>query len=287
MKFTCMECGREFGQITGKHVRTHGFNTVAEYLEKHPGAETVRERKDSAETIERKRLARTGKRHSDEARAKIGAGNKGKKMSAEAIDKWRESYAKYIEEHGSPMQGKDRGEAFRRKMSAIAKARPREMVDAKVQQMLAARRGSKATPEQRETYREARLKYIADNPDKTPKRMFNTKPEQQFAAILDSYNLKYQRNFRLGNRLFDFMVNENILIEIDGPYHRTLGFYIEPTASDEAKVEKLRRFIERDRLKDKIARENGYFIYRIPVGQGMPSNWIEVLQNQGCDLFDQ
>lgn len=150
MKFTCMECGREFGQITGKHVRTHGFNTVAEYLGKHPGAQTVRERKDSEETIERKRLARAGKKHSEEAKARIGAGNRGKKMSAEAIDKWRESYAKYIKENGSPMLGKDRGEAFRRKMSDIAKARPKEMIDAKVEMMLAVRRGSKATPKQRE-----------------------------------------------------------------------------------------------------------------------------------------
>jgi very-short-patch-repair endonuclease len=280
-----MECGRGFGQITGKHLKTHGINTVAEYLAKHPGAQTVEGRKDSTETIERKRIARTGKKHSEASKARIGAGNRGKKMSAEAIDKWRESYARYLEEHGSPMLGKDRGEAFRKKMSEIAKARPKESVDAKVAQMLAARRGSKAAPEQRDRYREARLKYIADHPDKTPKRMFNTKPEQQFVAILDSCNLPYERNFRLGNRLFDFKICDDVLIEIDGPYHRTLGFYINPSASDEEKVEKLRRFIERDRVKDKIARDNGFFIYRIPVGQGMPANWIEILQSYGCDLF--
>ena len=34
MLFKCMECGQEFGQITGKHVKRHGYATVKEYLEK-------------------------------------------------------------------------------------------------------------------------------------------------------------------------------------------------------------------------------------------------------------
>ena len=36
MLFKCMECGQEFGQITGKHVKRHGYATVKEYLEKYP-----------------------------------------------------------------------------------------------------------------------------------------------------------------------------------------------------------------------------------------------------------
>jgi hypothetical protein len=284
--FICKICNKEFGQITGKHLFKHGIKTVSEYKEMFPDSITVRSRKDTPETIEKKRNGRIGKKHTKETKEKIGAKHRGKKMSAEATDKWRKSYARYIEEHGSPMLGRDRDEAFKKKMSAIAKARPKELVDAKVSQMLAARRGSKATPEQRETYQNARLKYIAENPNKIPSRMFNTQPEQAFAKLLDEQNIPYVRNFRLENRLYDFKVLDDTLIEIDGPYHRTLGFYIRPDASDDAKVEKLRKYIERDRIKDQIAYKNGYFIYRIPVNNKLyPEIWIEYLEEYGCDIF--
>lgn len=285
MKFTCRECGREFGQITGKHVRTHGFNTVAEYLEKHPGAETVRERKDSAKTIERKRRARTGKRHSEEAKARIGAGNRGKKMSAEAIDRWRKSYAKYIEENGSPLVGRGRGEDFRRKMSEIARNRPREMVDAKVAMMLAARRRSKATPEQRERYRAARLKYMAENPDKLPAKMFDTKPEREFRDQLDLIGCSYIRNKQIQGKLFDFCINDSILIEIDGPYHWNFKMYGNQTMPDDERIALFEEAKKNDILKNKIAVSNGYKIYRIQVGGSLPDDWHEQLTKQGFDLF--
>lgn len=285
MKFTCLECGREFGQITGKHVRTHGFNTVAEYLEKHPGAETVRERRDSAETVERKRLARTDKRHSEAAKARIGAGNRGKKMSAEAIDKWRESYAKYLEEHGSPLVGRERSEEFKRKMSEIARARPKEMVNAKVASMLAARRGSKATPEQRERYRDARLKYMSENPDKLPAKMFDTTPEREFRDELDARGCSYTRNKQVQRKLFDFCINDSILIEIDGPYHWNFKMYGNRTLPDEERIALFEEAKKNDVLKNKIAVSNGYKIYRIQVGGSLPDDWHEQLTNQGFDLF--
>jgi vacuolar-type H+-ATPase subunit E/Vma4 len=285
MKFICRECGREFSQITGKHLKTHGINTVAEYLAKYPGAETVRARQDSPETLERKRIARTGKKHSDEAKAKIGAKHKGKKRTEQEIDKWRASYKEYLDEHGSPMLGKDRGAAFKAKMSAIAKARPKEMVDAKVAQMLAARRGSKATPEQRERYSAARIKYMIENPDKLGQVMFNTVPEVEFQSILTALGISYTTSFHLKNRVFDFKIGKNILIELDGPYHRKLGMYISPIASDEEKVEKLRRYVERDRDKDKLARNSGFLLYRIAVVQHLPKNWHDILIDQGFVEF--
>jgi hypothetical protein len=280
-----MECGREFDQITGKHVKTHGFNTVAEYLEKHPGAQTVQERKDSKETIERKRIARLGKKHSDEAKARIGAGNKGKKMSAEAIDKWRESYREYLDEHGSPMLGKDRGEAFKAKMSAIAKARPKELVDAKVAQMLAARRGSKATPEQRERYSEARLKFIAENPDKMLPRLFNTKPEREFKTVLDEMNISYKHNVRVGNRLYDFQIGTNVLIELDGPFHYNYKMYGDKSMPDEDRMALFLEAKKKDEYKTELAKSNGYVLYRIIVGGNLPDDWKAQLENQGCTLF--
>lgn len=285
MMFPCMECGRLYAQITGKHVKKHGYSTVAEYLEKYPGAQTVEARKDSPETIAKKRIARTGKKHSEEAKAKIGAGNRGKKMSGEAIDKWRVSYRKYLDEHGSPMLGKDRGDAFRKKMSEIAKARPKEMVDAKVAMMLEARRGSKATLEQRERYSAGRIKYMLENPDKLPRKLFDTVPELEFEAELTNRNINFERSVHLGNRVYDFKIGSNVLVEIDGPYHHRLGMYIRTDASDEDKVEKLMNTIQRDRGKDKKARDLGYFIYRIPVGQHLPKDWYDILLEQGFTEF--
>jgi len=286
MKFTCMECGREFGQITGKHVRTHGFNTVAKYLEKHPGAQTVRARTDSPETIERKRLARTGKRHSEEAKARIGAGNRGKKMSAEATDKWRKSYARYIEEHGSPMLGRDRGEAFKKKMSAIAKARPKELVDAKVSQMLAARRGSKATPEQRERYSAARIKYMLENPDKLgPTKLFNTRPELEFEKELQDRLVPYRKNVPIGGYLYDFLINDDLIVEIDGPYHYDKNLYGSKTDPESMKLEGLARTQAKDAKKDKRASELGYKLYRIKVGGKLPDDWYQQLLEQKWFYF--
>lgn len=285
MKFTCRECGREFGQITGKHVRTHGFNTVAEYLEKHPGAETVRERKDSTETIERKRRARTGKRHSEEAKAKIGAKHRGKKRTKEEIARWRESYREYLDEHGSPMLGKDRGEAFRRKMSEIAKARPKELVDAKVAMMLEARRSSKATPEQRDRYSAARLKYMAENPDKLGMKLFNTVPELQFEKELQDRNVSYLKHRRIGHFLYDFVINDTIIVEIDGPYHYNPNLYGSKTDPESVKLEGLARTQARDERKTRQAIEKGYQVFRIKVPGKLADDWYEQLVSQGWSVF--
>jgi len=284
--FTCMICNRQFGQITGKHLRQHGLTTVAEYKAMYPDAETVRERRDSAETIEKKRIARTGKTHTQTAKAKIGAKHKGKKRTPEEIDRWRESYAQYIEKNGSPMLGKDRGDAFRQKMSEIAKSRSPEMVQAKVEQMWAARRGSKATSEQRERYSRARLKYMQENPEKLPPKFFDTRPEREFASELDRRNVSYIRSFHLNNRVYDFKIGEDILVEIDGPYHRDPMFMFGgPEASEEDRILMLERVIERDRGKDKLAENNGYRIYRIAVTNKLVPDWHDQLKRQGFDLF--
>jgi len=286
MKFICRECGRGFGQITGKHLKTHGINTVAEYLAKYPGTETVRARRDSPETLERKRIARTGKQHSDEAKAKIGAKHKGKKRTEQEIDKWRASYKEYLDEHGSPMLGKDRGAAFKAKMSAIAKARPKEMVDAKVAQMLAARRGSKATPEQRERYSAARIKYMIENPDKLgPTKLFNTRPELEFEKELQDRLVPYRKNVPIGGYLYDFLINDDLIVEIDGPYHYDKNLYGSKTDPESMKLEGLARTQAKDAKKDKRASELGYKMYRIKVGGKLPDDWYQQLLEQKWFYF--
>lgn len=284
-KFICQICFKEFGQITGKHLKTHGINTVAEYLLQFPGAKTVRERKDSEETLQKKRDARKGYKHTQATKDAIGRKHKGKIQPPDAVARQKVSYAKFLEEHGSPMLGKDRGQAFKDHMSEVAKNRSPELIRSKVDMMLAARRGSKATQEQRDNYSEGRLKYMIENPDKLPKKMFNTVPEQEFEKILIDKNIRYIRSFHIKNRVFDFKINDDIIIEIDGPYHRTLGFYIDINATIEDKIEKLRKIIERDKGKNQLALSNGYFIFRISVGQHIPDNWYQILIDQGFTEF--
>lgn len=277
----CQICKRQLGTLVGKHLKSHSI-TSKQYQEMFPGHPVSAMKPWTEELRQKQKLVRTGRKHSEETKAKIGARHKGKTRSPEEIEKWRESYKEFLVENGgSPQKGYKRSEEFKDRMSEIAQNRPAELVQAKVEQMWEARRGSKATEEQRENYRDGRLKFMADNPHKLPKQMFNTVPEQEFALILDKLNISYERSFHLGNRVFDFKVGHNILIEIDGPYHRTLGFYLPPGSSDDEKVAKLMGFIERDRLKDNLARQKGYFIYRIPVGQHVPDNWLNILNDQG------
>lgn len=283
--FICMICHKQFGQITGKHLKSHGIATVAEYKTLYPNAETVRKRTDSEETLEKKRIARTGKTHTQEAKDKIGAKHRGKTRTAEEIDKWRTSYAEYLKENGSPMTGKDRGEAFKKRMSEVAKARPPELVKQKLEQMWAARRGSNATDEQRERYSQARLKYMEENPDKLGMKLFNTIPELEFEKIIQSYKFEYRKFVKISNFNYDFLIDTTI-IEIDGPYHWNKNLYGSRAVSDNVKLAGLAKTQARDAKKTKYALENGYQLYRIKVNQHVPDDWLEQLIAQGCTLFN-
>ena len=281
----CQICKQMFGALSGKHLKNHNI-TAEQYREKFPGHQTREEKPVSAETRARMSASRTGKKHGPEAKAKIGAKHRGKVMPKESVERQRESYQRFLLENGgSPQKGSKRSAEFREHMRMVALNRSPELVQQKVEQMWEARRGSKATPEQRENYSQGRLKYMAENPDKLPRQMFNTVPEQEFEKVLQDRNITYSKSFHLTNRVFDFKIGDNILIEIDGPYHRTLGFYISQSATDEEKVEKLRQYRDRDLKKDQLARDHGYFIYRIPVGQHLPENWHQIMVEQGFVEF--
>lgn len=286
MIIKCLICNEEFGQITGKHLfYKHNIKTVDEYLQLYPDAITTRPRKDSEETLAKKRKARLGYKHDQKTKDKIGAKHKGKKRSVEEIDKWKISYRKYLDENGSPMIGKDRGEEFKKKMREIAKNRPKELVDSKVKMMIDARKGSKATPEQRERYSAARLKYIADNPDSLPKTLFNTKPEREFAEELDKRNISYKKNVMIGGKLFDFKINNDILVEIDGPYHYQIHMYGSKVTPIIEKQKLFNITIDRDKLKNQIAIDNNLKLFRIKVEGDLPSDWLDQLKEQGWNLF--
>jgi very-short-patch-repair endonuclease len=274
-----------FGALSGKHLKNHNI-TAEQYREQFPGHQTREEKPVSVETRARMSASRTGKKHSPQAKAKIGAKHKGKKRTAQEIDKWRISYSKFLQENGgSPQKGYKRSDEFKARMSEVALNRPPELVQQKIEQMWEARRGSKATPKQRENYSAGRIKFMIENPDKLGRKLFNTVPELEFEKELVARNITFSKSVHIGNRVFDFKIGSNILIEIDGPYHRRLGMYIRTDASDDDKISKLLHTIERDRHKDRMARDAGYLVYRMPVGQHLPADWYQILEDQGFTEF--
>jgi very-short-patch-repair endonuclease len=279
----CQICKRQLGALSGKHLVAHGI-TAAEYREQFPGHHTREQKPVSEETRAKMRASRTGYTHSDETKAKIGSKHQGKTRTPEEIDKWRASYAEYIAENGSPMTGKDRGDAFKKKMSDIAKARPPEMVQAKVEQMWAARRGSIVTDEQRERYSQARLKFMQENPDKLVPKLFNTKPEREFTAELEKRSIAHERNVQVGGRVYDFRLEDMVLIEIDGPYHWNYKMYGNKDMPDEDRMALFQEAKKKDVYKNGLAVKHGYTLYRIKVEGSLPIDWIAQLNNQGFQI---
>lgn len=280
----CQICGRKLGNIAGKHLKSHSIST-AEYKSRFPGHQVIMPRTVSEETRQKQSLARTGRKQSDETKAKIGAGNTGKTRSQEDIDKWRESYAIFLEQNGgSPQKGMKRSEEFCARMSEIAQARDPELVQQKVEAMLCARRGQKMTDTQKENYSEARLKFIEENPDKLIAKLFNTKPEQEFEQILKDRGISYYKNKRIGNRLFDFVVGD-CAIELDGPYHREVKMHGHKGMSLEDRQKILDVTIAKDAYKTQLAQDKGYRVFRLDVTSSLPKDWYQLLQAQGWDAF--
>jgi very-short-patch-repair endonuclease len=280
----CQICKRQLGTLVGKHLSNHGV-TSKQYQEMFPGHPVSAMKPWTDEQRQKQKLARTGRKHSEETKAKIGARHKGKTRTAEEIDKWRESYALFLDQNGgSPQKGYKRSEEFKARMSEIAQNRPAELVQAKVDVMLAARRGQKMTEEQKVNYSEARLKYIEENPDKVIPKLFNTKPEQEFEQELIKRGISYKKNARVGNRLFDFLVVDCV-VELDGPYHRNPLMHGNKSMSLEERQNLLHDMQERDAIKTKLAQDAGYRVFRIDVGNHLPANWHQLLIDQGWDIF--
>jgi very-short-patch-repair endonuclease len=233
---------------------------------------------DSTETIEKKRKARTGKKHTQATKDKIGDGNRGKIMSPESIALNKASNALARELNGGGFATGPRSDEFKLRMSEIALARTPEEVMKYVERMLAVRRGSKATPEQRITYSHARLKWMMENPDKLPKRMHNTVPEREFEQELITLGLDYKKQYHTSkpHYLYDFLIEDKFLIEIDGPYHYNPKMH--------ETVELFEKQVIKDAFKNLMAGQKGFYIYRIPVGQHLPNDWKDVLLEQDFNI---
>ena len=85
----------------------------------------------------------------------------------------------------------------------------------------------------------------------------NTKPELKMKEILNSLDILFKHQFRLGNHLFDFhILNTNILIEVDGDY-----FHGNPKMFK--KLNKMQLEMKQKDIKNKrLAKENGFIVLR-------------------------
>jgi len=280
----CQICKRQLGTLVGKHLKSHGLSSQ-EYQEQFPGHPVSAMKPWTEELRARHKQLRTGRKHSEETKQKIGAKHKGKKRGEEEIAKWRDSYQQFLQENGgSPQRGMKRSAEFRARMKEVAGNRSPELVQQKVEQMLNARRGQKMTDAQKAKYSEARLDFIEKNPDKIIPKLFNTKPEQEFEQQLKDRNLSYKKNFRIGNRLFDFAVGDCV-VEIDGPYHWNFMMHGNKNMSIEERKELYYQAQQKDAMKTQLAIDNGYKVFRIKVVGSLPPDWLEILKSQGWDLF--
>jgi very-short-patch-repair endonuclease len=292
----CQVCSKSFKIITSSHLKSHG-HTFETYRALFPNAalvdESHKERlrtrntarkgtKASQETKDKMAASHTGKTHSQATKDAIGAKHKGKTRSKAEIDKWRITYYESIEENGGKgFAVGPRSQEFKDKMSAIAQARTLDKYMPKVEAMLKVRRGSTATPEQRKRYSEGRIKYMVANTDKLRGKFFDTVPEREFAAELEKRSVQFKKQYHMAkpHLLFDFLIEDKILVEIDGPYHYKPSFHNSQEAFE--------RRVEYDAMKNYEAIKKGFQIYRIQVGQHIPNDWLEILKAQGFKLFDQ
>jgi len=86
----------------------------------------------------------------------------------------------------------------------------------------------------------------------------NTGPEIEMAKILNRHGIKYEQQYVVTNKIFDFFIQTiNTLVEVDGIYWHGKGlFYYEKTDTQKHNE-------TNDRVKDQIAQQNGFSIRRV------------------------
>ena len=111
----------------------------------------------------------------------------------------------------------DRNKLVSRGIKKTLKKNP-EIVAARVK----AHTGSKRSLESRKRMQEAAWKRMANQPDR-----FISKAELQFGSFLkNKLGLKVTHQYRSGLKPFDFLVEDKVLVEFDGPHHYDPDYYM-------------------------------------------------------------
>lgn len=103
-------------------------------------------------------------------------------------------------------------------------------------------------------------KIIKANKERKHQEYGTSKLEERFAKnFLDKLGIKYTYQYKAESigRYYDFKLEDNILIEIDGDFYHGYNLVHE----DKNKMQKHNEYV--DRIKDRWALEHGFVLYRI------------------------
>lgn len=134
----------------------------------------------------------------------------------------------------------------------IAKRLAANKSKARREKISKALRGKEKSPEQKERLAKMSRDYWSD-----PNHTKISKVEKQFEEILKALDIKYTPQYPLLTYKYDFCVQGNILIEVDGDYwhcNESLGY--EATGKGQIRNKKY------DKIKNKVAADNGYTLLR-------------------------
>lgn len=111
--------------------------------------------------------------------------------------------------------------------------------------------GKKHTEETKRKISKARTEYLIKNPDKVPYILNHHSrgesfPEKYFREWMDKEQIQYIQEYKFELYSFDFLVKDNIDLEIDGDQH----------ILDE-------RYKEHDKKRDECSTNAGYIVKRI------------------------
>lgn len=83
-------------------------------------------------------------------------------------------------------------------------------------------------------------------------------PEGELAKLLDMLNIPYEQQYKLGGKFFDFYLpSKRLLIEVDGIFWHSRG------VEEDCLYNVQRRIRHNDKLKNEIAKDNGYELLRL------------------------
>lgn len=96
----------------------------------------------------------------------------------------------------------------------------------------------------------------------------NSSLEQKFEKVLIEKGIKYEKQFVLENKIYDFYLPEkNMLVECD-------GLFWHPVDESKIKYNIQRENLVNDRYKDRLAKRYGYQLYRVNEKSNLQKNFI-------------
>lgn len=134
----------------------------------------------------------------------------------------------------------------------IAKRLAANKSEARREKISKALKGKEKSPKQKEQLARMSREYWS-NPDHT--RI--SKVEKQFEEILRTLGIDFVAQYPLVTYKYDFCINKNILIEVDGDYwHSNESIGYEAIGKGQLRNKKY------DKIKNKVAADNGYTLLR-------------------------